>query len=318
MTDSTPAARLSRSAGRHRLALAVVGGALLLAMAQRAAMSAWTAGTFSSSSESLMVQLHNQARANAGLRSLAVDSTLTTVARSRSQDMIVRNYFSHSIPPDGHKVFDELKAMGYCYTAAAENIGWNTYPDDTATTVMFNNFMGSSIHYNNIMGTAWTKIGVGAYQGSTDKKMWTVLFATPCSSTSPTPTPKPATPKPATPKPATPTPATPRPATPPPAPVATPTPAPAVTPAPTEAPSAAPSEAPSATPSASPEDPADPGVIPAWMWPPLIAQPQPDATPSPTPESALVDPGLRVVDPPSLQGLFETIVGGVTGVFFGS
>ena len=30
------------------------------------------------------------------------------------------------------------------------------------------------------------------------------------------------------------------------------------------------------------------------------------------------DSSLRVTDPPPLQGLFETIVGGVTGFFFGS
>ena len=40
-------------------------------------------------------------RAAAGLRALRVDSTLTSIARSRSKDMIVRNYFSHSIPPSG-------------------------------------------------------------------------------------------------------------------------------------------------------------------------------------------------------------------------
>ena len=61
--------------------------------------------------------------------------------------MIVRNYFSHQIPPDGHTVFDVMSNDGYCFKLAGENIGWNNYPDDQATTeiqTMFMNSPGSS------------------------------------------------------------------------------------------------------------------------------------------------------------------------------
>ncbi len=37
----------------------------------------------------------NRARASAGLKALKVDSTLHSVARWRSKDMIDRDYFSH-------------------------------------------------------------------------------------------------------------------------------------------------------------------------------------------------------------------------------
>ena len=47
--------------------------------------------------------------------------------------------------------------------------------------------MNSSGHRNNILGSTWRVIGVGAYEGSTGKKMWTVLFAQPCSSPAPAP-----------------------------------------------------------------------------------------------------------------------------------
>ena len=49
--------------------------------------------------------------------------------------MIIRDYFSHTIPGYG-KVFDKLDANGYCYAVAGENIGWNTYPDDVATAAI--------------------------------------------------------------------------------------------------------------------------------------------------------------------------------------
>ncbi len=179
-------------------ALALATAALLITVLAPASAAAWTAGTFSSASESQMIQLHNQARANAGLPALLTDGLLASEARARSKDMADRNYFSHSIPPDGHSVFTELQAMGYCYIAAGENIGWNTYPDDAATQVMMDSFMASSGHRSNILGSAWLVMGVGAYQAADGRKLWTVLFAQPCTPPpSPTPTPLP-TPPPGT------------------------------------------------------------------------------------------------------------------------
>ena len=48
-----------------------------------------------------LLALTNRSRASAGLRSLRVDSTPTSVARWRSRDMIERDYFSHDIPGYG-------------------------------------------------------------------------------------------------------------------------------------------------------------------------------------------------------------------------
>src|SRR6476660_6578250 len=86
---------------------------------------AWSVNSFDSSSEALLVRLTNQARASAGLRALKVDSRLTSIARSRSKDMIVRDYFSHTILGTNYNVFHLLDKSGYCYSIAGENIGWN-------------------------------------------------------------------------------------------------------------------------------------------------------------------------------------------------
>src|SRR3972149_2995536 len=48
-------------------------------------------------------------------------------ARCGSRDMINRNYFSHSIPPSGTKLFDERKRRGYSNVVAGENIGKNNF-----------------------------------------------------------------------------------------------------------------------------------------------------------------------------------------------
>ena len=257
-------------------------------------VDAWSAGSFSSASEKQLVSLTNQSRAAAGLRALRVDSTLTSIARWRSKDMITRNYFSHNIPPSGYNVFHVLDKKGYCYVVAGENIGWNNYPDDIATAAIHKSFMNSSGHRSNILGKRWDVIGVGAYKGPTGKKMWTVIFADKCGSkstsggsggsssgggTKSVPKPK----------------ATPRP---------TPRPTPKPTPWKTMPP--------------EPTDP--PGLGPGGDHPNVGRGnagsgdngPPPGEAVAPGDEAA----GLRVVDP-APAGLIETIVGGVAGFYLG-
>lgn len=173
----SPRVAVGRLAWTTALAFGVT--ALGLFAAPRQAY-AWDANAFSSSSEKQLASLTNQSRASAGLKALKVDSTLTAVARTRSKDMIVRDYFSHNIPPSGKNVFSILDSKGYCYAIAGENIGWNNYPDDTATRTVHRMFMDSSGHRANIMGRKWDVIGVGAYKGPSGKKMWTVIFADKC------------------------------------------------------------------------------------------------------------------------------------------
>ena len=103
------------------LVFAVTSAATLMAPSPT---YAWAANTFSSASEKQLVALHNQARAAAGLKSLRIDAALTAIARGRSKDMIVRDYFSHDIPGSGN-VFGIMKARGYCFRSAGENIGYN-------------------------------------------------------------------------------------------------------------------------------------------------------------------------------------------------
>jgi uncharacterized protein YkwD len=278
---------------RHRhfpLAVALlVAATSVVGLARPTTASAWDSGAYSSSSERELVALTNRSRASAGLRSLKVDSTLTSVARWRSRDMIERDYFSHDIPGYGN-VFKKLDSKGYCFKLAGENIGWNTYPDGDATAEIHQMFMDSSGHRKNILGRQWEAIGVGAYKGSDGKKMWTVLFADKCGSTARS-TPKPvakATPRP---KPK----ATPRP---------TPKPTPRPTPKPTPKPTPTPSPTPIPTPTPSPT-------------PPLVGEAAPVADPAPA-TLATTDTGLRVTTSTEPDDLLDAIVGSVVGAFFGT
>jgi uncharacterized protein YkwD len=251
----------------------------------------WDANSFSSAAESQLVALTNQARTSRGLPALKVDSALTSIARWRSKDMIVRDYFSHDIPsPPGGRVFNEMDRRGYCYLLAGENIGWNNYPDDVATQQIQQMFMASSGHRANILGSRWDHIGVGAYKGPTGKKIWTVLFADKCGSA---PAPK----------------ATARP-TARPAPKATPRPTVRATPRPTVKPLPKPTPVPTPTSALAPEAAGTPPAQNAY-----VSNPGADNGRQPP---GVVPPGMRVADPPAPSGLFEAIVGGVAGLFFGT
>jgi uncharacterized protein YkwD len=266
---------------------------------------AWASNSFSSSSESTLVTLTNRARASHGLRALRVDSKLSAIARSRSKDMIVRDYFSHTIKGTSYNVFHILDQKGYCYRIAGENIGWNNYPDDSATYAVQNQFMGSPGHRANILNKAWDVIGIGAYKGPTGKKMWTVLFADRCGSTTTTkPAPKP-TPKPR--------------------PAATTKPAAKATPKPKPKPTVAPIATPLVV--AEPTDGLGLGLGPGGQHDSLGNGgdngnggnsgdgPPPGQVRDANPTTG--EGSLRVTDPSAPPGLFEAVVGGVTGAFFG-
>ena len=317
-----PAIALRRGPRRLVLMVAIAFGVTSLGVliAPRGAL-AWSSSTFSSTSERQLLTLTNQARASAGLRALKVDSTLSSLARWRSKDMITRNYFSHNIPPSGYNIFHVLDQKHYCYRIAGENIGWNNYPDNIATAVIQQSFMNSPGHRSNILGKAWDVVGIGAYKGPTGKKMWTVIFADRCGSTSPAPKP---TPKP-TPRP------TPRPTakphpTPKPTPRSTPKTQPVATPSPT------PSSTPEATPVVTePPIPSDGGGLgngPGGQGSGNGAGgdngnggasgngPPPGQVRDAAPGTA--EASLQVVDPATSPDLFEAVVAGVTGFFFGN
>jgi uncharacterized protein YkwD len=308
---SVPIAATVRRPRRLALAVALLFGLTSVAtFAAPARTFAWDAESFSASSEADLVALTNRSRASAGLSALKVDSVLTSVARWRSKDMIERDYFSHTIPGYG-KVWDKLHAVGYCYKLAGENIGWNSYPDDIATAGIHGMFMDSSGHRANILGSRWDRVGIGAYKGPTGKKMWTVLFADKCGT--PTATPKPtakptakATAKPTAKPTARPTPKPVRAATPRPTPKIVEAPSPEPTPLSFEDDQLPPTDDPGAA--SEPTD--DPGADPT------------DDPGAPSEPPADIDPddtavGMRVADPGTGDGLLGTIVGGVTGFFFG-
>lgn len=123
--------------------------------------------------ENNLFTLVNQARSAEGVPALAHDEALRTVAYEFSEDMYRREFFSHT-DPDGHDVTDRLDDAGISYTAAGENIAWNsgmTNPVQSAHDAL----MASPGHRANIVSTAFSRIGCGIASDG-DKYYFTQVF----------------------------------------------------------------------------------------------------------------------------------------------
>ncbi|MFT8311576.1 MAG: CAP domain-containing protein [Sporolactobacillus sp.] len=122
--------------------------------------------------EQKVVDLTNQERTKAGLQPLKADnSTLSKMARAKSQDMSDKNYFDHQSPTYGSP-FDMMKKFGISYKSAGENIaaGQKT-PEEVVQ-----GWMNSPGHRANILNASFTTIGVGYVQGGSYGSYWTQEF----------------------------------------------------------------------------------------------------------------------------------------------
>lgn len=98
--------------------------------------------------------------------------------RWRSRDMVSRDYFSHTIEGTSSKAWSYFGRYGIGeWKGAGENIGWNNYPDSYSADAVYQAFMNSAGHRALIQACAYNSFGVGAYEGPTGKKMYTVTFS---------------------------------------------------------------------------------------------------------------------------------------------
>ncbi len=126
--------------------------------------------------EQQLFTLVNQEREAHGVPRLLPEAMLFRLSRTapyegcsfpvsgRSHDMIARQYFSHTIAGCGtENAFSLMQAYSIQYAAAAENIGWNNYPDAESVRQISRAFMSSPAHRANVLNPAFTHLGVGAW-----------------------------------------------------------------------------------------------------------------------------------------------------------
>lgn len=129
-----------------------------------------SAGQISMTSQ--VVNLVNSERTAQGLTALQKDSRLAALAQQKAEDMAKNQYFSHTSPTYG-SAFDMLKAAGYSYKTAGENIAMG---QKSAASVM-DGWMHSSGHRANILHTSYEKIGVGYAVSADGMPYWVQIFA---------------------------------------------------------------------------------------------------------------------------------------------
>ncbi|WP_208759312.1 CAP domain-containing protein [Microbispora triticiradicis] len=125
-------------------------------VSQAASASPTSGTTVGTAVENEVVRLTNVERAKAGCGPLKHDARLRTAAYGHSADMSAQKYFDHT-SKDGRSFADRIKAAGYSFRAAAENIAMG-YPSAQAVV---QGWMNSSGHRQNILNCTYTDIGVG-------------------------------------------------------------------------------------------------------------------------------------------------------------
>mgnify|MGYP000851936061 CR=1 FL=1 len=120
--------------------------------------------------EQQLFNLVNQERLMRGLAPLQLDPQLVEIARLKSKDMIVHNYFAHTSPTYG-TVANMLRSFGVFYKYAGENLA-GAYSVSSAHS----NLMASAGHRQNILNPLYTDVGIGIVEGGPYGMMITQLF----------------------------------------------------------------------------------------------------------------------------------------------
>ncbi|MET3683155.1 putative YkwD family protein [Alkalibacillus flavidus] len=115
-------------------------------------------------------QLVNQRREEHGLDPLTFSEEVSVVAREKSRDMAINDYFAHESPTYGTP-FEMMDQFGLTYRQAGENLAKG---QRTAEEVM-EGWMNSEGHRKNILHDGFTEIGIG-YVKDSHQTYWTQMF----------------------------------------------------------------------------------------------------------------------------------------------
>lgn len=123
----------------------------------------------------------NQVRRDHGLRALHIAPGLRAAAQNHSNDMVNRDYFSHT-SPTGSTLYRRIVNSGfttYGSWGAGENLAWGTGTiGSPRSTVRM--WLASPEHRANLLSRSWGWVGVGRrsgrFLGHSGAVVWTVDF----------------------------------------------------------------------------------------------------------------------------------------------
>jgi uncharacterized protein YkwD len=146
----------------------------LLALAMAAPATASAADPVLDVEEKAFCTKINQYRAQNGRAALRVSVSLTSASKWMSNDMAIKQYFSHT-DSLGRTFSTRLGAFGYTYaTYQAENIA----AGNATAASTFEQWRTSAGHNTNMLNTAYKVIGIGrAYNAASPYRWyWTTDF----------------------------------------------------------------------------------------------------------------------------------------------
>ncbi len=128
-----------------------------------------------SSFECQVFELVNQERIDNGLNPVTYNATLAESAMIHAMDLSMCDYFAHD-SLDGTTFFERCAANGYSGTCTGENIGGG----QTSPQSVFDAWMASPGHRDNILYPHHDELGVAYYEGSgTYGRYWLKHFGRP-------------------------------------------------------------------------------------------------------------------------------------------
>ena len=105
--------------------------------------------------EQEMINRHNTTRAGQGVSALAANAQLNQIAQNQANYMADIGQYQHA-DAGGGIVSDRATAAGYAWVTIGENVGF-----DMQAQILFDGWMNSTGHHDNILNPAVDEIGVG-------------------------------------------------------------------------------------------------------------------------------------------------------------
>jgi uncharacterized protein YkwD len=123
-----------------------------------------------------VVQLSNRQRSRAGLEPLRASKQLTRAAQIHADQLVALDKMAHVLPGARYpKPEDRLRAVGYAWTAFAENLAYGQRTPEVAVDAL----MSSPGHRKNLLGADYTELGIGYAVDSHGRPYWVQVFGRP-------------------------------------------------------------------------------------------------------------------------------------------
>ena len=140
-------------------------------------------------SQSGLLSSTNQQRIDNDLPSLVLNTKLNSAAQAKANDMVDKDYWSHT-SPDGRLPWSFISAAGYSYSTAGENLAYGALTSSQTVDA----WMNSPGHRANILNNTFSEVGFGYansvdYQQSGEQTIVVAMYASPYSAPAPTPIP---------------------------------------------------------------------------------------------------------------------------------